>query len=262
MDDSQEARLVGQQNETVADVAQRQEVEQEEFDDDGFSLEELSRSYATAMGKPASTAVDDDQGSLPGIATDDADSEFEDPGQGDSSSQNAPPTPRTILEAILFVGRPDGGVVSATEIAALMRGVRDSEISNLVDELNAEYIATNRALRIVAHGAGYRLQLSDDLSFMKDLFYGRVREVRLNQASIDCLALISYQPGVSREKLEEQLGRPSGAVLNQLVRRQLLEFRREHDGKQLKQRYYPTDRLLELIGIQSLDDLPQAEDFE
>jgi segregation and condensation protein B len=115
---------------------------------------------------------------------------------------------------------------------------------------------------IVPAGAGYRMQLAEDLSGIKDRFYGRVRDIRLNQAAIDCLALVSYQPGISRTKLEEQRGQPSGAILNQLVRRQLLEMRREGPGKQAGPHYYPTERLLQLAGLASLEDLPQAEELD
>ncbi|MCA9134857.1 MAG: SMC-Scp complex subunit ScpB, partial [Planctomycetales bacterium] len=180
-----------------------------------------------------------------------------------SSSELCPLSPRSILEAILFVGQADSRATTAAEIAGLMRGVEEAEIESLVDELNAIYEQTGRATRIVAAGAGFRLQVADELAFIKERFYGRVREVRLNQAAIDCLALVAYQPGISREKLEEQRGQPSGGVLNQLVRREMLEMRRQPagKGKKFSQHYYPTDRLLELTGLGSLEDLPQAEDF-
>lgn len=230
-------------------------------DDDGLSLEELSQSYKTVM---QSTTASSDAGQAEPATGELHDEELDEQRSSDETgklTECCPPTPRSILEAILFVGRPDGALVTAAEIAGLMRGVKEAEISVLVDELNEIYSSTNRAVRIAQHGAGYRLQLAEDLHCVKDRFYGRIREVRLNQASIDCLALVSYQPGISREKLDEQLGQSSGTVLNQLVRRQLLEIRRETESNKSTQRYFPTARLLELLGIQSLDDLPQAEDF-
>ncbi len=230
-------------------------------DDDGLSLEELSQSYKAVLhGSTASpTSGEAEQGT--GELHDEEWDEQIPSAETAKLAEVCPPTPRSILEAILFVGRPDGAPVTATEIAGLMRGVKQAEISGLVDELNEIYSTTNRAVRIVQHGVGYRLQLAEDLHCVKDRFYGRIREVRLNQASIDCLALVSYQPGISRNKLDEQLGQSSGTVLNQLVRRQLLEIRRESESHKSSQRYFPTARLLELLGIQSLDDLPHAEDF-
>ncbi len=180
----------------------------------------------------------------------------------DQDNAACPLTPQSIVEAILFVGRPDGVSIPAAEIAGLMRGVDASEVASCVAQLNEIYVQTNRATRIVADGAGYRIQLADDVKFVRDRFYGRVRHVKLNQAAIDCLALIAYQPGISREKLEQQRGQPSGSLLSQLIRRQLIDMRRVTEDKQAVQRYYPTNRLLDLTGIESLDDLPQTEDLE
>ena len=40
--------------------------------------------------------------------------------------------PRSVVEAILFVGRPDNGSTSARELAAIMRGVSPDEIDSAV----------------------------------------------------------------------------------------------------------------------------------
>lgn len=117
-------------------------------------------------------------------------------------------------------------------------------------------------MRIVEASDGYRTVLADEVDFIRDRFYGRVREVALNQSAIDCLALVAYQPGISRNQLEEQRGQPSGGILNQLVRRRLIEIHRKGDGKDSAPHYYPTDRLVALAGLDSLDDLPQVEDLE
>lgn len=258
-------------------------------DDEGVSLEELSQSYQRVLGGTEAGAVDNASATpaqadqLAGLASSPAGTvkhsgardpddfqahelqeieqfELDEDAEGDAAE--CPLNPQSILEAILFVGRPDGSPISAAEIAALMRGVQAAEVIECIDQLNQIYIETQRATRIVASGTGYRLQLADDLNYVRDRFYGRVRQVKLNQAAIDCLALISYQPGISREKLEEQRGQASGSLLAQLIRRQLLEMRRETEGKKQVQRYYPTDRLLDLAGIESLDDLPLTEDFD
>jgi len=174
-----------------------------------------------------------------------------------------PVTPLSIVEAVLLIGRPDSGSISATEIAGLMRGVTESEVDLLVEELNADYSANHRALRIANVDGGYRMQLAEDLQSIRQSFLGPSRPIKLSQPAIDCISLVSYQPGITRERLEEQLGKSSGAILNQLVRRQLLEIRREkvHLEKKLVPRYYPTQRLLDLVGLESLDDLPTAEEW-
>ncbi|MEZ6134718.1 MAG: SMC-Scp complex subunit ScpB [Pirellulaceae bacterium] len=229
----------------------------DEFHEEGVSLEELSRSYASVIGDYEAahpTDMSDAVGDESELVLFDSDDE-------EAEAEDCPVTPTSILEAVLLVGRPDSGPITASEIASLMRGVTPAEVEQLVADLNANYEQNGSALRIVDSGGGFRLRLADDLKFITDRFYGRVREIRLSQAAIDCLALVSYQPGISRDELEKQRNQPSGGVLNQLVRRQLLEIRREGDGAR-NPCYYPTNRLLELTGLASLEDLPQVEEWQ
>lgn len=227
----------------------------DDFEDAGeVSLEDLSKSYAQSVGKGDSS----DSSGTP----EDVEIQIFDPMEEELSDENhVPVTPIAIIEAVLMVGRPDGGAISATEIAALMRGVNEAEVDQLVEQLNHDYQANHRALRVALVGGAYRLELAEDLQQVKERFLGPAREIKLNQAAIDCLALVAYQPGITREKLDEQRGQSSGAVLNQLVRRELLEMRRELDDKKLQPHYYPTDRMLGLVGLDSLEDLPTVEDW-
>ena len=106
------------------------------------------------------------------------------------------------------------------------------------------------------------MQLRAELADVRDRIYGKIKESRLNQAAIDCLALVAYQPGISKEQLDAQWNRSSASVLGMLIRRNLVELRRDPDApKATNARYYPAERLLNLLGIASLDELPQVEDF-
>lgn len=244
--------------ERLPDEPASEEVAEEEV---GLSLEELGQTYAQLLG----------QGTVPYQAPEAASEEEAeeaavgfDPIAGELiENDQCPITPLSILEAIMFVGRPDSSPIEADLIASMMRGVRSAEIAQLVDELNAIYASEGQVMRIVASGEGFRMQLADEFQSISDRFYGSVREIKLTQAAIDCLAIVAYRPGITREELEEQRGQPSGGILNQLVRRQLIEIRRAGDGKKDRtRRYYPTERMLKLAGIDSLDELPQTEDFE
>ncbi len=238
----------------------RQDTVEPDDDEQGLSLEELSQSYSHLINKKnaeSGTALED---SLQSAAQEET-QDFEPLELEVSDSDACPVTPMSVLEAVLFVGRPDNSPISADEIAGLMRGVKPNEIEGYAAQLNEIYASTNRAVRVATIGNGFRLQLADDLNCIRDRFYGPIREIRLNQAAIDCLALVAYQPGISREQLEDQRGQPSGAVLSQLVRRQLIEMKREGQ-KQKQLNYYPTDKLLQLIGLSTLDDLPQVEEWQ
>lgn len=225
----------------------------------GLSLEELGQTYAQMLG----------HGAVPYQQPGESEEESsETPGAFDPvaeelvESDECPVTPLSILEAVLFVGRPDNGSVDAGAVAGMMRGVRSAEIEQLVAELNEVYAAEGHVMRIVASGEGYRMQLAEEFSGIADRFYGRVREIKLTQAAIDCLAIVAYRPGITRDEIDQQRGQSSSSIINQLVRRELVEVKREGGKKNRITRYYPTQRMLKLAGMETLDELPLAEDFE
>lgn len=226
----------------------------------GLSLEELGQTYAQMLGHGAVPYQQPTESA--DVESADEPLAFDPVAEELVETDQCPVTPLSILEALLFIGRPDNGAIEADEVAGMMRGVRSAEIEQLVAELNEIYAAQGHVLRIVASGQGYRMQLADEFSSVADRFYGRVREIKLTQAAIDCLAIVAYRPGITREEIDGQRGQPCSAIINQLVRRQLVEMKREGTKKNRVTRYYPTARMLKLAGMESLDELPLAEDFE
>jgi segregation and condensation protein B len=169
--------------------------------------------------------------------------------------------PRTILEAMLFVGHPANEPLTVEQAAGCLRGVQAAEVEDLIAQLNAEYEQLGCPYRIVAEGIGYRLSLAEKWHKLRDRFYGKVREARLSQAVIDVLSVVAYHQPISQERVDELRGKPSGSLLRQLVRRRLL--RMELPAKKGEPRlFYTTERFLTLFGLENLDQLPQSEDVE
>lgn len=169
-------------------------------------------------------------------------------------------TPRSILEAMLFVGHPQNEPLRPEHVAQLMRGVRPAEIDDLVHDLNEDYLANRCPYTIESHGGGYRLTLTQQHGALRERIAGRTRRAKLSQAAIETLAVAAYHQPVTADRVAELRGVPSGAILSQLVRRQLLEVQREPGGRQ--QKYVTAPRFLEFFGLESLDDLPRGQDLE
>ena len=170
-------------------------------------------------------------------------------------------TPRSILEAMLFVGSPANEPLSSRQVAALMRGVRPAEIDALVGELNAEYARRNCPYSIIEQAGGYRLTLRAEYDRLRDKFYGRTRQARLSQAAIEVLAAVAYHEPVTAEEINKLRSTTSGHVLAQLVRRQLVRLER-NEGNARRPVYWTTERFLELFGLSSLSDLPRSSELE
>jgi segregation and condensation protein B len=200
----------------------------------------------TNSGEPAASAA----GALPAVA----------------NAQSSPPelceiSPRSVVEAMLFVGRPDNRPVSARELAAAMRGVSPAEVDAAVAELNKLYDADTTPYRIDQSHAGYRLVLRDEFERMRDKFYGRVREARLSPAAIEVLSIVAYNQPITAAAVDELRGAASGGALSMLVRRRLLRVEKQEDRTGAPC-YRTTDRFLRLFGLESLSVLPRSEELE
>ena len=171
-------------------------------------------------------------------------------------------TPEAIIEGALFVGHPDNKSFTEQRLASLMRGVAPEEVVALIDQMNQSYREQDQAFRILRDDQGYRMTIAPEVETVRRSFLGKVREARLSQVAIEVLALVAYQPGITAQKVQDQRGRESNSLLNQLVRRQLLRMERvapEGGGRKVPH-YYPTERFLVLFGLESLEDLPFVEE--
>jgi len=228
------------------------------------SLEDLGRAYAQLVGG-GSAAGDRAAGESSAHAAGEEEAEQQEsrePSSAPAADEGQQPVePRGIVEAMLFVGDAENRPLAARQMAALIRGVSPREVEEIVADLNQGYSDSDAPYEIVGGAAGYRLVLREKYAGLRDQFYGRVREARLSQAAIDVLAIVAYNQQVTKDEVERLRDRPSGPILNQLVRRQLLELHRAEDKKQ-PATYRTTGRFLSLFGLDSLEDLPRSRQLE
>lgn len=232
-----------------------------------FSLDDLSAAYARAIAESGghNESSDDEKSPAEEALATAASPPTEDSaiiGTPDADSEDGV-DPQMIVEAALFVGHPNNTPITAVMIAKTMRGVSAVEVEQMIDQLNRGYRQSGHAFQVHREGDGYRMGICDSMRKVQGAFAGKVRETRLNQPAIDVLSLIAYQPGITLATINEQRGKDSGAIVNQLVRRELLEVKRETStGPRPPAQYFPTVRLLNLLGIESLDDLPMVDDSD
>lgn len=169
--------------------------------------------------------------------------------------------PRSVVEAMLFVGRPDNRPLSAREMAVTMRGVSPAEIDAAVAELNALYQHDGAPYQIVGSSTGYQLLLRDEYGRMRDKFYGRVRESKLSPAAIEILSIVAYNQPTTLEEINTLRGTSSGAVLSTLVRRKLVRLERP-TGSGQQPLYSTTERFLRFMGLEGLAALPRSGELE
>ncbi|WP_425396355.1 SMC-Scp complex subunit ScpB [Aeoliella sp.] len=209
---------------------------EDKTDESPLSIKRLTNAFAAMLGRKSTAAEE-------------------------AAPREAAVDTRSITEALLFVGRPDNQPLSAESIAATMRDITPDEVSAVVEQLNAEYAEDDSAMTIVESAAGYRLTLREDLSRVRDKFYGKVQQATLTPAAMEVLSIVAYRQPVDLKTIDAMRAQKSQSLASSLVRRGLVEIRRPEKSPR-KVQYATTGRFLQVFGLSSIEQLPQSAEFE
>jgi len=166
-----------------------------------------------------------------------------------------------ITEALL-IATPEP-LTEARFLQCLDDGSR-SEISlaALIEALNLEYKSSQRAFKIFNVANGYQLvTLSEYETYVKRL-YTKSSRLRLSQAALETLAIITYRQPISRIDIEAIRGVSSDSPLRTLLERRLIEIRGRDDGPGRALLYRTTTDFLQYFGLNTLQDLPKLREAQ
>ena len=173
-----------------------------------------------------------------------------------------PLTPESIFEALLFVGGEENGCVTAEQVCNLLPGVSEEEAAAMADAIAQRWEEDARPYYLERKGDSWRMSLKETFAPIRELFYSAVREFELTQSANNVLAIVAYQQPVTAQQISQTIGidRPT-SILNQLVKRNLLQVEKRVTGEKKVNLYRTTQRFLELYNLESLDDLPTLDDI-
>jgi len=174
------------------------------------------------------------------------------------SASEQSPTIESVIEAILFASDeplPESKLVGIVETTG--KQVRES-----VESLNARYEAHGNAFRIEQIAGGYQM-LTQPIynSWLTKMV--RVRsDNKLSPAAMETLAIIAYKQPIIRADIEAIRGVAVGEVIRSLMYKGLVKIagRAEILGRPML--YGTTKKFLEVFGLNSIKDLPKAEDLK
>lgn len=174
-------------------------------------------------------------------------------------SDDPPPTPEQLVEAMLFVGGP---ALTADAACAAVRGLTPDAVRAAVDSLNRRYRAQRRPYAVEARDGGFVLALLPAYRAVRERVFGGPREARLTPPMLDVLAVVAYRQPVGKAEVDAVRGTDSGAVLRQLVRLGLVAVRQRGDADGREVRYGTTPRFLQVMNLGAIDDLPRLGDTQ
>lgn len=165
---------------------------------------------------------------------------------------------KTCIEGMLFVSE---GIVKARDISSVLE-ITEKKVYEIIELLEKEYIDENRGFILKRVAGGFRLYSNPALSEILIKFIKSNIRAHLSQAALETLAIISYRQPVTRTQVAEIRGVRTDSVILTLVDKGLIK-----EAGKLKEPGNPilykiTDRFLELLGIESLKDLPPLDDIK
>ena len=157
------------------------------------------------------------------------------------------------IEAILFSSnRP----LRLRELQHVLDSDR-AAIEHALDELRESL--THRGLMLQRHQDQVQLVTRPELAaYVRRALRPEVTG-RLSTAAYEALAIVAYQQPVTRSKIEEIRGVNSDGVISNLELRDLVKEVGRGTGPGQPRLFGTTMRFLQMLGLESLDDLPFPE---
>lgn len=164
------------------------------------------------------------------------------------------------LEALLFVAGEDG--LSLQDLAGLSDMAPTAVLQQL--EKLAEQYRTNQdsALSLLETSKRYKLVTKDSYADLLRQYSRTPINQSLSRASLEVLSIIAYKQPITRIEVDDIRGVNSSGSISKL---QAFDLIREDGKKEVLGRpnlYVTTDYFLDFLGINSLEDLPDASSIE
>jgi segregation and condensation protein B len=161
-----------------------------------------------------------------------------------------------VLEAMLFSTHHP---LTGGQLAELLDVPSTKPIRKAIRQLNEQYEHAGRCFRIEQVAGGFQMLTLPMYGEALKSLHHREADSRLTKSALETLAIIAYKQPILRADVEAIRGVASGETIRSLMEKHLVKIagRAELPGRPIL--YGTTRRFLEVFGLNSLRDLPQAE---
>lgn len=157
-----------------------------------------------------------------------------------------------IIESILFAA---GREVRITELMSALE-LSSDEIIKAVNALKQNYKNDDRGLEIINIEDSYQLCTKrENYEYIFPIFDKRSKP-NLSQAALETLAIIAYNPRITRAEIETIRGVNSDGTIYKLLDYNLIEEAGKLDAPGKPMTYKTSNEFLKMFGISNLRELP------
>lgn len=165
---------------------------------------------------------------------------------------------KSIIEAILFAA---GRQVNIKELIVSLEMSRE-DIENIIEAMKEEYKAQERGIEIIKIEDNYQLCTKKELyDYIYPILDKRAKP-NLSNAALETLAIIAYNPKITRAEIESIRGVEASACLYKLREYELIEEAGKADLPGKPMTYKTTHKFLKMFGYTSLNDLPDLPRYK
>ena len=163
-----------------------------------------------------------------------------------------------VIEDILFAS---GITVTLRELEISLE-IEQKQILDIISEMQEEYKMQGRGIEIVKVENGYTLSSKKEYhQYIYGVIDKRVK-ISLSQAALEVLAIIAYNPKITRAEIETIRGVGSDAALYRLMEHNLIETAGKLDLPGRPTAYKVTKEFLKKFGLNTLEDLPKLPKYK
>ena len=163
-----------------------------------------------------------------------------------------------MIEAILFAA---GREVKIKELMLALEA-NSEEIISIVESMKIEYQEENRGLQIINVGEAYQLCTKKEYYEVIYSIFDKRNKPNLSQAALETLAIIAYNPRITRAEIESVRGVGSDATIYKLLEYHLIEETGKLDAPGKPGTYGVTPEFFRMFGFNSLEELPELPRYK
>ena len=165
---------------------------------------------------------------------------------------------KAAIEAILFAaGRP----VEKKELILALE-VNENDLDTVISNMQEEYKKEDRGIELIKVNESYQLATKTSLyEYIYPVLDKRTKP-NLSSAALETLAIIAYNPQITRAEIESIRGVGADACVYKLLEYGLIKEAGKLDLPGKPMSYKTTDEFLKMFGYSSLEDLPDLPRYK
>ena len=165
---------------------------------------------------------------------------------------------KATIEAILF----SAGRQVTTKELVLSLEIEQKELEVIISKMQEEYKSEERGIEIIKIDDSY--QLCAKKEFYENIYpiIDNRAKPKISNASLETLAIIAYNPRITRAEIESIRGVSADASIYKLLEYNLIKEAGKADLPGKPMTYKTTDEFLKMFGYSSIDDLPELPKYK